>query len=314
MQPMKKSKVLIIGGAGFIGGNLTISLLKAGYDVRVFTRSSRSVKNISKYLDKIELIFGDFMDDFALKSAVKGVDKVIHLVSTTFPGTKSDSNVYDIYSNLIPTVRLLEICRELSIKNIVYASSGGTIYGEPIYNPIDEDHPLKPKSLYGHSKKIIESYLTFFSENFGINIQILRISNPYGPFQNIYGTQGLIAVAFGSLMENRTFTVFGKGDIVRDYIYIDDVMDAFKSALTSEKSNLVNISSGQGKSILEILDKIQEVTGRKIQIIKKDERKGDVKVNVLSNEHAKKVYGWSPQSCLDLGISNTWDWIKTLRF
>lgn len=308
---MNKDKILIIGGAGFIGGNLSLRLLEAGFDLRILTRSGRSIRNISNYREQVELIFGDFMDDYALRSAIKGVDKVVHLVSTTFPGTSLDSGVYDISSNLIPTLKLLEICKELDVKNIIYASSGGTIYGEPEYNPIDEQHPLNPKSMYGHSKKVIESYMTFFANNFGMNIQVLRISNPFGPFQNIFGVQGLIAVAFGCLIENRTFIIYGKGDLVRDYIYIEDVISAFVKALDAKNSQVVNISRSFGSSIVEVLDIIERVTKRKLNKKFVEERRGDVRVNILDNTKAKKMYDWSPEYTFEQGISETWKWLRS---
>ncbi len=306
---MNFKKILIIGGAGFIGTNLVSRLVNDGVNVKVFTRSSRSVKNLSKFLDKIELVYGDFMDEVALRKALSDVDCVVHLVSTTFPGTSIDSGIYDIFSNLIPSIRLLEICAHNKIKKIVYASSGGTIYGEPVAIPILETHLLDPKSMYGQSKKTIEGYLSFFAKNYDMNIQILRLSNPYGPYQNPFGAQGLIGVAFRCALENSPFNVFGNGDTVRDYIYIDDVISAFIYALNHSKSETVNISSGSGKSVIEVLNAIEEISGRKIRKEYISGRRGDVDVNVLSNKMASDVYSWNPKVLFKEGLSDTWNWI-----
>jgi UDP-glucose 4-epimerase len=306
---MNYQKILVIGGAGFIGTNLVRHLTNENLIVRVFTRSSRSVKNLSTVRDKIELTFGDIMDEVALRKALTDIDCVIHLVSTTFPGTSIDSGIYDIFSNLIPTIRLLEICAQNKLKKIIYASSGGTIYGEPTIIPILEEHYLDPKSMYGQSKKTVEGYLNFFAKNYDLNIQILRLSNPYGPFQNPYGAQGLVGVAFRCALENSTCKVFGNGESVRDYIYIGDVIDAFECALEAQESETLNISSGEGKSVMDVLAAVEEVSGRSIRKEYVSERRGDVAVNILSNSKALEVYGWKPRISFESGLSKTWKWI-----
>src|ERR1041385_2138327 len=128
MEFIKSKRVVVLGGAGFIGTNLTQRLVNSGANVRVFTRAGRSVKNLASLLDKIELCYGDFMDEVALRKAVADADYIVHLISTTFPGTSIDNGVYDIFSNLIPTLRLLEVCKDTHGKKIIYASSGGTVY------------------------------------------------------------------------------------------------------------------------------------------------------------------------------------------
>ncbi|TGO03655.1 nucleoside-diphosphate sugar epimerase [Candidatus Thiomargarita nelsonii] len=306
---MKGKNILVLGGTGFIGSHLTQRLVQAGAKVKVFTRPGKSVKNIANVLEKIELIYGDFMDEVSLKKAVSDVDCVVHLISTTFPSTTLESGVYDVYSNLIPTIRLLEYCVKAGVEQIVYASSGGTIYGEPEQIPITEEHPLIPKSMYGQSKKVIESYFSFFSRTYRINVQTMRISNPYGPRQNPYGAQGIIAVALGCVLDGRKFKVFGKGDTVRDYIYIDDVIDAMLCAIETKESAIVNVSSGKGKSVNEILETLERISGRKIDKIFNEKRLGDVSVNILSNQSACQLYSWRPQIELEEGLVRTWDWL-----
>ena len=306
-----KSKYLILGGAGFIGSNLTKRLVSLGHTVKVYSRSSRSISNLLPIMDDIDLVYGDLMDHVTLKNALENVETVIHLISTTFPGTTLNSGVYDINSNLVPTVKLLEMCTSCNVKNLIYASSGGTVYGEPQTIPVSEDHPLNPLSIYGQSKKAIEGYLEFFSRVNDLNIQILRISNPFGPFQNPFAAQGVIAVAMGCVLFNRPFKVFGDGSTVRDYIYIDDVIDAFLAAANNNSSNVCNISFGHGTSVTEILECIEKYSSKKIKKIYIDARQGDVKVNILSNNKASETYGWSPKIDFSTGISKTWDWLST---
>lgn len=311
MISLKSKRVVILGGAGFIGSNLSYRLVKEGASVKIFTRAGRAIKNVSKILNDVELVYGDFMDEVALKKATADADYIIHLISTTFPGTSIDSGVYDIYSNLIPTIRLLEICKSSKGGRLIYASSGGTIYGEPKEQLITEDHPLNPKSMYGQSKKVIESYMNFFVKNSDVNIQTLRISNPFGPYQNPYGAQGVVATAFRCALNNSVFNVFGKGLTVRDYIFVDDVVEAMISSMKADKSHLVNISSGVGRSVLEVVESIQKISGREIKTKFIDQREGDVEVSILSNEKAAKVYNWRPKTNFEEGLLKTWQWISS---
>lgn len=299
------NKTLILGGAGFIGGNLARALVRQGIKPKIFTRPTSSIGRIQDILDNVEIIYGDFLDDVALSEAVQGVDTVFHLISTTFPSRTLKSSVYDLLSNLLPTIRLAEICIERKVKKIVYASSGGTVYGEPLTIPITEDHPLLPKSAYGQSKLTLENYLNFYARTTSLDVNILRISNPYGPGQHSWRVQGIVAVAIGCLQYDRTLKIYGSGDAVRDYIYIDDVIDAMLLASHQSGSSLVNISSQQGYSILEIVQTIEKITGKTIKKEFIPNRPGDVKVNVLSNQKAHEIYSWSPKISLEEGLYAT---------
>jgi UDP-glucose 4-epimerase len=303
-------KVLILGGAGFIGGNLSRALVKSGIPTTIFTRPTASLGRIQDILDDVELIYGDFLDDSTLEEAINGVDVVFHLISTTFPNRKEKSSVYDVLSNLLPTIRLIEMCLENNVKKIVYASSGGTVYGEPQSNLISETQTLLPKSAYGQSKLTIENYLNFYARTTNLDINILRISNPFGPGQHSWRVQGIVAVAIGCLLHKRTLQIYGEGETVRDYIYIDDVIEAMLLIASSSGSSIVNISSGKGYSILDIVHKIESLTS---QIIDKQfisSRPGDVRVNVLSNQKAFDLYGWKPHISLDEGLEITLDWLS----
>lgn len=301
-------KILILGGAGFIGGNVTERLVRDGCSVRVFTRSGRSIGQLAPVLNDLELIYGDFMDEYALGKAVEGVDCVLHLITTTFPNTSKHSGIYDIQTNLIPTVRLLELCEQHHVKKLVYLSSGGTVYGEPLEIPIKETHPLNPISIYGSSKKLIESYMEFFNNNSSIDIDILRVSNPYGPGQNLYGAQGLIAVACAHLLDGREFPVIGDGTAIRDYLFISDLVDAMRLAMKHEGSMLANVSSGVGTTVNEILDTLERVSGKKFKRKMLPERKDFVRRSVLCNERAKTELDWNPNVSLEEGLSQTWNW------
>jgi UDP-glucose 4-epimerase len=232
---------------------------------------------------------------------------VFHLVSTTFPSMTIDSSVYDVMSNLLPTIRLVESCIANGVQKIVYASSGGTIYGEPTTPLITEEHPLVPQSAYGQSKLTIENYLNFYARSTSVDINVLRISNPYGPGQKLLGVQGLVAVCMGCALLDRTLKVYGAGESIRDYVYIDCVIDALTTIANTKGSSVVNISSGIGHSVADIVSAIETVSGR---IIRKEyipNRKGDVTMNVLSNQKALGLYGWQPKVSLQDGLARTWN-------
>lgn len=298
-------QILVLGGAGFIGSNLVHALVAAGNRPRVFARPSRSNANLRYALDRIDIVRGDFMDDGVLKGALKGIDVVVHLITTTFPNMVIESSNYDLLSNLLPTVRMLELAREVGVSRIVYASSGGTIYGEPKHLPIRETHPLEPISAYGQSKLTIENYLHFNARTTALETTVLRLSNPFGPGQNVYGAQGLIGVAMGCAIDDRPLKVFGDGNTVRDYVYIDDVTRALLIAINAPPT-VVNISSGRGKTVNEVIAAIEEVSGKRVHRESLPARTGDVAVSVLDNALAREKLHWQPDMSFETGIERTW--------
>lgn len=298
-------RVLVLGGAGFIGANLVRALVAQGLRPRVLTRPSRSVASLRRQLGEVDLINGDLMDDVVVRAALTGVDTVFHLVTTTFPNMVVQSSNYDLLSNLLPTIRVLELARELGVRRIVYASSGGTIYGEPLRVPIDEDHPLAPKSPYGQSKLTIENYLSFYGRTTPLEVCILRLSNPYGPGQNPFGVQGLVAVAMGCALDGRPIQVYGEGTAVRDYIYIADVVDAMLRAAVRPPC-VLNISSSTGVAVRALLDAVDRISGRPLRRVGLPARAGDVQANVLDNTRARAWLDWTPATALDDGLRATW--------
>ena len=304
------SKILILGGAGFIGSNLSRALVAKGVRPRIFTRPSSTICSIEDILPQVDLAYGNFGDDVVLQNATKGVDTVFHLISTTFPSMTVETSFHDVLSNLLPTIRLLEACIAHGVKKIVYASSGGTVYGEPVTIPITENHPLIPKSAYGQSKLTIEGYLASYARTANLCVDILRISNPYGPGRNPFRVQGLVAAAMCCASSGRVLQIYGTGDAIRDYIYIDDVTDAMLKAANMSGSFTVNISSGEGHSVLEIVNAVEKISGRSIHREFIPARKDDVRVNILSNRRAYEIYRWRPKVSLDVGLTKTWEWLS----
>lgn len=305
-------KVLVLGGCGFIGSHIVEKLVQQNHEVRVFDRLNASVRNIASVLSDVELVYGDFSDEWATKNALKGCQVVYHLISTTFPGSTLESGVYDLRSNLIPSVKLLENASHNGVTHIIYASSGGTVYGNCKVTPIKESFTEKPTSLYGLSKLTIENYIRFYCMKGKMKYTILRGSNIYGPRQNINGIQGLIAVAIGNLIYNRPQIIWGDGEVYRDYLYVDDFTEALYMCLGRKGHNEVfNVGKGQKTSIKEILDIIRQVTGKDLPVIRKAGRKSDVPCNVLCVDKIESKLGWKPKADINEGIRRTWEWAVT---
>lgn len=303
-------KTLILGGAGFIGANLIRTLVARGEYPRVLIRSSSSLTALEDILDQIEIFYGDFQDNATLNQVTKDIDVVFHLISTTGPGSKIDSSFDDALSNFLPTIRLVDNCIINKVKKIIYASSGGTVYGEPQIIPIPEEHPLQPKSVYGQSKLTIENFLNFYLRSMALDINIMRISNPFGIGQNPLKSQGIISVALNCAYSDRVLQLYGNGEAIRDYIYIDDVVEAMILAAQKTGSSIVNVSSGIGYSVRDIVQTVEDVSGR---IIRKEfipARTSDVDVSILSNKRAFEIYGWTPQVGIEEGITRLAQKIK----
>jgi UDP-glucose 4-epimerase len=295
--------ILIIGGAGFLGSGIARACVAAGHRVRAFTRPTRSVARLDDIQGNLEIMHGDFMDDHAISEALSGMDAVVHSLSTTFPKTVIASAAYDVMSNLLPTIRLVDGCLRQGVHNITYLSSGGTVYGEAQYLPIDEEHPRHPLSLYGLSKLTIENYLHFIAQSQDLAVKTLRIGNPYGIEQNIYGVQGIVGIALGAMVRKRPFTIFGDGGNLRDYIAAEDVFKATLAAIEHPRSLIANIGSGRGTSILELLNLLMAATKETLEIHHLPDRGIDVRANVLESSLARRELGWSPMIDLETGLA-----------
>lgn len=301
---------LLLGGNGFMGTHLTDRLLEDGHAVRVYDRSPNKFRTLPRGVEYIE---GELGNHGLILEALQGVEVVYHFVSTTLPKTSNDDPLYDVRSNLIDTVQLLESCVEAGIRKVVFASSGGTVYGVPKEVPISEDHPTEPISSYGIVKLAIEKYLHLFHHLYGLDYTALRISNPYGPYQNPAGQQGVISVFLKHLYEGTPITIWGDGSVVRDYLYVTDVVEALELAGGEETRHKVfNIGSGYGVSLNELLHEITEVVGEWPEVEYVSGRALDVPASVLGVGRAQEEMGWRPRTELAQGIARTWEWIRAI--
>lgn len=298
-------KILVLGGAGFIGSHIVEGLISQGHQVRVLDRASRSI------LDGVETINVDISDVMALSEALVGIDTVIHLISTSVPSTSNKDPISDVQGNLINTLKLLDVMRQMDVRRIIYFSSGGTVYGVPSEVPIKEIHPTNPICSYGIVKLTIEKYLHMYTELYGIDATILRPSNPYGPGQGHMGVQGFIGTCIHSALTNSKLTIWGDGSVIRDYLFISDMVSATLATLNLPHSGIYNISSGIGYSLNEVIKIVEEKTKKRIVTDYKVKRDFDVQEIILDNQQAKSKLNWSPSISLKTGIEKTINAIVT---
>ena len=303
-------RCLAIGGGGFVGTHLVERLLERGHPVRIYGRNPNRFRGTPRDADFVE---GELGNHGLVREALEGMEVVFHLVSTTLPKTSNDDPGFDVRSNLVDTIQLLQACVEAGVHKVVFPSSGGTVYGPPKTLPVTEEHPTEPITSYGIVKLAVEKYLNLFRHLHGLDYAALRISNAYGPYQDPAGQQGAISVFLECVREGRPITVWGDGGAVRDYLYISDLMDALELAAETETEHRVfNVGSGCGVSVNGLLGGISEATGRRPEVEYLPARALDVPASVLDVGRAERDLGWRPRTGLPEGISRTWTWLQTL--
>lgn len=304
-------KFTVFGGGGFIGSAIVDRLLREGHAVRVFERP-----RVAPYRDflpgeQLEWGTGDMLSAHDVANAIDGSDSVIHLVSTTLPKSSNDDPAYDVSTNIIATLGLLDAMVAKGIKRIIFISSGGTVYGKPQYVPIDEKHPTEPEVSYGIVKLTIEKYLLLYQRLHGIRAIVLRVANPYGERQRVETAQGAVGVFLHRVLSGQVIEIWGDGTVMRDFIYVGDVADAFARATAyAGDAAVFNIGSGVGTSLNELIQAIGEVVQRPVQFNYLPGRAIDVPVNVLDCSLAKREFQWSPQVALPEGLAATVGWLR----
>lgn len=303
-------KVLILGGNGFIGGHLVDAFQLSGSKVRVLDRP-HSLR--TKPIAGVDYRHADFQDQASLAEALVDIDLVLHLVSSTVPSTSNLDPIADIESNLVGSVRLLQQMRQVGTPRIIFLSSGGTVYGNPKQLPVSESHPLQPISSYGVVKVAIENYLNMYQVLYGLSSTVLRVSNPYGPRQAHIGVQGAIPTFFNRILSEESIKIWGEGEIIRDYIFIDDLVQAIMAAANQSVNGVFNIGAGSGVSLIELLKTVGEVAQVTPKIEFLAARDFDVKETYLDITKAKTHLGWEPTVSLRDGCERYWAWLKSAQ-
>jgi UDP-glucose 4-epimerase len=304
-------RVLVLGGSGFLGSHIVDKFLREKHEVTVYDlypeRFRRSPKGI-------KFVTGDFGNVGALDELIStGFDAVIHCVSTTTPKSSNESPEFDIQSNVIGTLNLLDICaRRRSIGKLVFLSSGGTVYGNiGNLDVVDETHAVRPMCSYGVSKLAIEHYLEVYRQLRDLNYVALRLSNPYGERQSPLRALGALTVFLHRALKHQTVEVWGDGSVTRDFIYVGDVANAVYLATANPVSGTFNVGTGVGLSLNDILAHIARVVGVEPSVNWLASRSFDVPRIVLDATKLRKATDWKSVTTLEDGIAITAKWLTT---
>jgi UDP-glucose 4-epimerase len=298
--------VLVTGGTGFIGQHLVNKLALEGCAVTVLTRNPADYRSD----ERVAYIGGDFCTPQSLAPILAETTALYHLAATTVPGSANDEIHYDAETNLLGSLRLIELAAAAGVRRIVFASSGGSVYGVSGQTPRRETDPTEPISAHGVSKLTIEKYLAIYQRKYGISYRIARASNPYGEGQSPSRGQGLIAYLLGQLAQHKEIVIWGDGSVVRDYVYVKDVIDALWLMLDDGGAHTVyNVGSGVGYSVRQVIALLEDFVGQKSPISYQSSRGADVPYSCLDVSRIRSELGWEPRTPLEVGLRNTWSWI-----
>lgn len=296
-------RALVIGGNGFIGSGLVVRLRAEGVAVRVL---DPGLPRNDVSWDAVEFVQGSLADASILPGVLAGVDVVYHLASTTVPGTSNRDPAADVQGNLVTTLGLLQAMRAAGVRRIVYFSSGGAVYGNTDVDRVSESQPLHPVSSYGVVKAAIEHYLHMYRELGDLDPIVLRPSNPYGPRQSTAGVQGAVGTFLALASRGEPIRIWGDGEVVRDYLFIDDLVELAARAGLAPGTGTYNVGSGSGHSLNQLCAAIAQVTGQTLDIEYLPGRPFDVKRIVLDTTAARTTFSWAPRVTLAEGIERTW--------
>ena len=286
----------VFGANGFIGRHLVRRLSELGLRTIAFGREFPAdfFNVVGSHVETRRI---DLTDELETHVTLQGVTQVVQLINTSNPAMGNKRIIPDVMLNVVPQVSFIESCIMAGVKNFVFISSGGTVYGIPQQKPIPETHPTEPLNSYGLCKLMVEHYLTMLSRGTDLGYTIFRVSNPFGPGQMSYKGQGLVPAVLHRFAAGAPVTIFGDGMSERDYIYIEDVIDAIVTCLGREPlGEVVNIGSGHGRTVLEVIEAIEMVVRRKVDRVYTEARATDTPSNVLDVSKAKALLNWVPRT------------------
>ena len=303
-------KILVTGGAGFIGSNIVDTYIAAGHEVAIVDNLTTGKKeNLNP---KAEFFPVDIRDNRLHEVIAEFLPDIINHHAAQIDVRKSVTDpIFNAEINELGTLNLLEAAVKVKIKNFIFASTGGAIYGEvKEKNGADENHPQEPISPYAITKRSVEMYLHAYHVNNGLNYTVLRYGNVYGPRQDPLGEAGVIAIFCGKMLKGETPTIYGDGRQLRDYVYVGDVAAANLSALVKGENQIVNIGTGVGTSVNELFAHLKELLNFKSEAKYAPARAGELFRSVLNADKAAKVLGWKPKEDMKSGLKLTLDWYE----
>ena len=302
-------KILVTGGAGFIGSQVADSYIENGHEVVILdnlsTGKKENINPLAKFINiditdkKIRQLFNE-----------ENFDVVNHHAAQIDVRRSVADPIYDASINIIGTINILEHCVKAGVKKFIFASTGGAVYGEQKYFPADENHPVNPVSPYGITKLSIEKYLHFYQIEYGLNYSILRYANVYGPRQNPFGEAGVVAIFTNKLLQAEQPVINGDGSQTRDYVFVGDAVKANLLILKDNTSRIYNIGTGIETNVIELFGLLNELTGSNSDKKYGPPAKGEQMRSVISSEKIYKELNWKPSTPLKEGLKRTMDYYK----
>lgn len=313
---MDGNRILVTGGAGFIGSRLVDALLADGCEVAVVDDFSTGklanlggARTAGAVVHHLDITSGDLVGVVAAHRP----HVVVHLAAQMDVRASVADPVHDATVNVLGTVRLLEACRHLDLDKLVFATSGGCIYGEPSVTdlPVTEDHPGQPESPYGASKRGVEGYLHTYEALYGLRWTSLALGNVYGPRQDPWGEAGVVSIFAGRMLADEPVTIYGDGAQTRDFVFVDDAVDAFRAAMHAGDGLRINIGTSQQTSVNELHAELAAITGSAQPPVHAPERAGELRHIALDTRLAASALGWQATTALSDGLTATVDWLRT---
>lgn len=301
-------RILVTGGAGFIGSHLVDMYIKLGHDVSIVDDlSTGKISNLNPQATFYQL---DIRSKKLQEVFEKERPEIVNHHAAQIDVRKSVADpINDAEINILGTINLLQNSIEYGTKRFLFASSGGVVYGEPKYLPADLDHPVSPLSPYGASKLSIEYYLKIYKELHGLSYAAMRYGNVYGPRQDPHGEAGVVAVFSNKILSGQPLTIFGTGEQIRDYIYVNDVVQANAELSFSDINGSFNIGTGIGTSVNKLHELFCDITSQDIEIIRAAPRKGELERIFL--KHSGELFGWKPVMNSQNGLKITFEFFKS---
>ncbi|MDH5615935.1 MAG: GDP-mannose 4,6-dehydratase [Acidimicrobiia bacterium] len=310
-------RALVTGGAGFIGSHLSGRLMDEGWDVLVVDDLSVGhLDNLAEarargrikfhQLDILDKEFGKAVEHFA-------PDVLFHLAAQTSVVRSVADPLFDAGVNILGTINLLEAARRVGVERVLFASTGGAIYGEHVKLPAKESYARRPAAPYGISKKVVEDYLRFYEATHGIDYVALGLSNVYGPRQDPYGEAGVVAIFTRLMLDKKRPVIYGDGQQTRDYVFVDDVVDAFIRAAGIGGGRFLNIGTGRETTVNRLFGAIAEEVGFRELPVFADPRPGELARSVLDPSAALHALHWQPWTSLEKGLALTVEWFRRSR-